>query len=95
MKYLVFIIYVMILAEFFDFKLRGKGNSIPRGQSFYKIRCILNFMVGFGGMICVNVFLRDKDIIPPFFVWTALVGFMIIICYALYCAYKMMVSLES
>lgn len=94
MKYLVFIIYVIIVMQFINSKPIAR-NGIHRGHDFYKIRGIVNLLFGFLGMFTVNTFLRDKDIIPQAFVWIALIGFFITVIYGLYCVYKMMVSTES
>lgn len=51
-------------------------------------------IVGMFGIHAVNMFLRDKNIIPQTFVWIALIGFAIIMMYGMYCIYKMLVSTE-
>ena len=94
MKYLVFLIYVWVLLEFIYSKPVPIKGSLPRGRKFYKINGIINLIFGFAGMILVNIFLRGKDIIPAFFVWAALIGFMLVIIYAMYCIYKMVVCCE-
>lgn len=93
MKYLVFIIYIIIVMQFIDSKPIAK-NGMHRGHTFYKISGIVNLLFGFLGMFTVNTFLRDKDIIPPAFIWIALIGFFIIVIYGMYCIYKMLVTTE-
>lgn len=94
MKYMVFIIYVMVIIQFINSKPVCKANSIQRGQRFYKISGIINVAGGMFGMLAVNMFLRDKNIIPQNFVWILLIGFMITMMYGIYCIYKMIVSNE-
>lgn len=94
MKYMVFIIYMVVVVQFINSKPIDNGNGVHRGCNFYKISGILNMVGGFLGMSAVNILLRDKGIIPPFFVWSALIGFAIVTIYGLYCIYKMMVSAE-
>lgn len=94
MKYMVFIIYVIVIMQFVNSKPICKANSIRRGRQFYKISGIVNVIVGTFGMFAVNTFLRDKNIIPQTFVWFALIGFWITMMYGIYCIYKMLVSIE-
>ena len=94
MKYFVFLTYLMVCFQFINSKPVPTKKSIPRGRNFYKISGVINFILGFAGMVLVNIFLRGKDIIPAFFVWAALIGFMLVIIYAMYCIFKMVVSCE-
>lgn len=94
MKYMVFVIYVIVIMQFVNSKPVCKANSIRKGHEFYKISGIVNVTSGTLGMIAVNMFLRDKNIIPQTFVWIALIGFVITMMYGLYCIYKMLVSIE-
>lgn len=94
MKYLVFIIYVINVMQFINSKPITK-NGKHRGYAFYKISGIINLLFGCFGMVAVNIFLRDKDIIPQAFVWIMLIGFAITMIYGMYCIYKMMVTDES
>lgn len=94
MKYMVFIIYVIVIGQFINSKPIVKENSTLRGKLFYKTSGLINFIIGFIGMVTVNTFLRGKKIIPQFYVWVALIGFSIMIMYAMYCIYKMIVSTE-
>ena len=94
MKYMIFIIYVIVIGQFINSKPIGKKNSVRRGHLFYKTSALINFIIGFIGIFIVNTFLRGKEIIPQFFVWIALIGFLIMIIYAMYCIYKMLVSTE-
>ena len=94
MKYMVFVIYVIVIMQFVNSKPVCKANSIRRGKEFYKISGIINVIGGMLGMLAVNTFLRDKNIIPQTFVWIALVGFGITMIYGIYCIYKMLVSIQ-
>lgn len=94
MKYMVFVIYVIVIMQFVNSKPVCKANSIRRGKEFYKISGIVNVASGMIGMLAVNTFLRDKNIIPQTFVWIALVGFGITMIYGIYCIYIMLVSIE-
>ena len=94
MKYMVFVIYVIVIMQFVNSKPVCKANSIQRGKEFYKISGIINVIGGMLGMLAVNTFLRDKNIIPQTFVWIALVGFGITMMYGIYCIYKMLVSIQ-
>lgn len=94
MKYLVFVIYGMVIGQLIYSKPVIKSNGARRGRHFYKVSSIVNFIIGFTGINVVNMFLRDKGIIPQFFVWCALVGFALMVVYAFYCVYKMLVSTE-
>lgn len=94
MKYMVFVIYVIVITQFINSKPVCKANSMQRGKEFYKISGIFNVTGGMFGMIAVNMFLRDKNIIPQTYVWIALIGFSIAMMYGLYCIYKMLVSIE-
>lgn len=91
---MVFVIYVIVIAQFINSKPVCKTNGMRRGREFYKISGIINVLSGNLGMIAINIFLRDKNIIPQAFVWIALIGFMIVMMYGLYCIYKMLVSIE-
>ena len=95
MRYTILLIYVLVCLELIYSKPVPTKGSLPRGRSFYKISGIINFIFGFAGMVLVNLFLRDKGIIPPFFVWAALIGFALVILYAMYCFFKMLVSCEQ
>lgn len=93
MSYLVFVIYVITVMQFIYSKPVAKhGNH--RGCGFYKVSGIINMVVGFFGMVSINLFLRDKNIIPQTFVWIALIGFALTMFYGVYCIYKMMVTTE-
>lgn len=94
MKYMVFVIYVIVIMQFVNSKPVCKANSIRRGKEFYKISGIINVIGGMLGMLVVNTFLRDKNIIPQTFVWIALIGFGITMMYGIYCIYKMLVFIE-
>lgn len=94
MKYMVFVIYVIVIMQFINSKPVCKANSIRRGREFYKISGIINVTGGMFGMLAVNMFLRDKNIISQAFVWIALIGFAITMMYGMYCIYKMLVSTE-
>jgi len=94
MKYMAFVIYVIVIMQFINSKPVCKANSTQRGKKFYKISGIFNVTGGLLGMIAVNMFLRDKNIIPQTYVWIALIGFFITMMYGLYCIYKMLVSVE-
>ena len=93
MKYMIFMIYIIVVVQFINRKPISK-NGIHRGHTFYKISGIVNLLFGFLGMFTVNTFLRDKNIIPQTFVWIALTGFAITMIYGMYCIYKMAVSTE-
>lgn len=41
-----------------------------------------------GGMIAVNLLLRDKSIIPQMYVQVGLAGFMLVMLYGMYCIAK-------
>lgn len=94
MKYMVFIIYIIVVMQFINSKPIVKGNGTHRGRNFYKISGVVNLIVGMFGMVAVNMLLRDKNIIPQVFVWIALIGFAITMIYGMYCIYKMMVTDE-
>lgn len=94
MKYMVFIIYIIVMWQWINSTYIAKRVGIQRGYNYYKTRGIINTIIGFAGMFMVNIFLRDKDIIPPFFVWSALIGFFLLVLYGMFCIYKMMVSTE-
>lgn len=94
MKYMVFVIYVIVITQFINSKPVCKTNSMPRGREFYKISGIFNMIGGMLGMTAVNMFLRDKNIIPQTYVWILLIGFFITMMYGVYCIYKMLVSIE-
>ena len=94
MKYMVFVIYVIVIMQFVNSKPVCKANSIRREKELYKISGIINVIGGMLGMLAVNTFLRDKNIIPQTFVWIALVGFGITMIYGIYCIYKMLISNE-
>ena len=93
MEYLVFVIYIIVIVQFINSKPVSK-NGTQRGCEFYKTSGIANILVGNLGMIAVNSFLRDKNIIPQAFVWIALVGFALATIYGLYCIYKMLTTTE-
>lgn len=93
MKYMVFVIYIISIMQFINSKSVAK-NRICRGRDFYKISGVINMIVGWFGMVAVNVLLRDKNIIPQTFVWIALIGFAITMVYGMYCIYKMMITVE-
>lgn len=93
MKYMVFVIYIISIMQFINSKSVAK-NGICRRRDFYKISGVINMIVGWFGMVAVNVLLRDKNIIPQAFVWIALIGFGIVMVYGMYCIYKMMVTVE-
>lgn len=96
MEYTVFLIYAYLIAQTimnsFGTKRENKGNYICKGYQFYKIRGVINITIGCVGMIAVNLFLRDKNIISQTFVWAALIGFILIMFYGMYCIYKMITS---
>ena len=98
MDYTVFLIYAYLITQTImdipNTKRENKGNYTRKGYQFYKIRGIINMTIGCVGMIAVNLFLTDKNIISQTFVWVALIGFMLIMLYGTYCFYKMIVSTE-
>ena len=94
MEYLVFLIYGIIVMQFIsngDIHAKNSGGS---GYKRYKIRGVINILVGLFGMRGVNVFLRDKDIVPQKFVWIALAGFAVIEIYGMYCIWKALTTNE-
>ena len=95
MKYLVFVIYVYVVGQLLRSKPKSTNKgSVPKGRNFYKLNGVINSIFGFAGMIAINQFLRDKGIIPEMFVWIALVGFLMVALYGMYCMVMMMVSME-
>lgn len=93
MEYLFFLLYVAVLGQFFVSKPK-KNVGYPKGRSFYKVSGIINLIFGFGGMIAVNLLLRDKDIISQIYVWIGLIGFILVGLYGMFCIVKMMLSSE-
>lgn len=94
MKWMVCIIYVIVVGQFINSKPAIKGKGTGRGHYFYKMSAGINLVFGLVGMIAVNQLLRDKGIIPEPFVYAALVGFFFVVMYGAYCVYKMMISVE-
>jgi len=95
MEYMVILIYVVVMMQFINSKPLVKERSKCRGYSFYKRSAIINMIIGYGGMIAVNLLLRDKGIIPQSFVWMALIGFALVVIYSMYCIYRMMTTAYS
>lgn len=94
MKWIVCIIYVIVVGQLINNKPAVKGKGTHRGHYFYKMSAVINLVFGFVGMIAVNQLLRDKGIIPEPFVLAALVGFFLVVMYGAYCCYKMLTCVE-
>ena len=98
MEYMVFLSYLIFIAQVIMnrpiTKKENEGSYTCKGYRFYKIRGIINVTVGLAGMIAVNLFLPDHNVISQTFVWVALIGFMLLMLYGTYCLYKMIVSTE-
>lgn len=92
---IMFIVYIIAISIFIynNNKTANKNSTYAYSpKNFYKINGIINYILGFSGMICINTFFRDKDIIPQFLVWIALILNFLILINGLYCIYKMLVS---
>lgn len=96
MKYLFFLLYVIVVGEFlFSSPIKIKKNSgNPRGRYFYKLSGIINVIFGSSGIIAINILLMNKNIIPQMYVWIGIIGFMLIEIYGMFCIVKMMLSVE-
>ena len=94
MKWMVCIIYVIVVGQFINSKPAIKGKGTGRGHYFYKMSAGINLVFGLVGMIAVNLLLRDNGIIPESFVLAAIVGFFFVAMYGAYCCYKMLTCVE-
>lgn len=54
MKWMVCIIYVIVVGQFINSKPAIKGKGTGRGHYFYKMSAGINLVFGLVGMIAVN-----------------------------------------
>lgn len=98
MRYTAFLIYIIVMVQFINSKRKtvksDDTNGTRWGYYFYRRSGIINIVLGTSGMVAVNLLLRDNNSIPQAFVWIALVGFIFMMFYGMYCIYKMIVSIE-
>lgn len=97
MEYLVFVIYILVVGQFVCCKHvenKGYNEYVPKGRAFYALSGIINISVSSLGINIINFFLKDKDVIPECLVWIALVGFLLMCFYGIYCIVKIIMSLE-
>lgn len=94
MENLVFIIYGIVIVQLIHSKPIVKSDSVPRGSHYYRNSGLINIIVGNLGMLAINMFLRDKGIIPQTFVWIGIIGFGLTMVYGCYCICRMMFTTE-
>lgn len=94
MKYLFFITYVLVIIQWCTNRKILNQNSNIRGRNYYKIAGIINMILGFCGMLVINTFIRDTEIVPQIYVYIGLFGFFFLVLYGIYCIFKMMASSE-
>lgn len=87
MKYLVFIIYGIVIGEVV-FSKPGKHSSVRRGSSYYKVSGILNMIVGLAGAWVFDNILRKQNFLSEQFVGLGMAGFGIMGLYGIYCVYR-------
>ncbi len=96
MENLVYIIYVIAIVQILcGRQKKGNISSTPRGQAFYRSISIIDFTIGFIGMMVFNLFLRDKGIIPLWYFWTGFIGFMLFVIFGMIYFYKMMTTTQA
>ena len=91
MEYMVFLIYAIVISQWiFSGKEKAKATYSTQGYESYKVKGIINCVFGFVGLLCFQLFLRDKGIIPAWSFWVGAVGFIIITLLGMINIIKMM-----
>lgn len=94
MEYVIFVIYMITVAQFIFSKPMSSSNGPTRGRMFYKISSIINFIISVSGITIINLFIRDKDIISSTLMWISMGGFILLFLYSMYCVIKMLTVLD-
>lgn len=94
MEFLVFLIYGIVMAQWVFGRTSNKSSTIVRGRDFYRVNGVLGVFLGMVGCLFLNIFLRDRGIIPVWSFWVAFVGFVLVMFMGFYYIYKMITSLN-
>lgn len=89
MEYMVFLIYAFVVNQWI-FSEKEKATYGTSCHEDYKVKGFINLFVGFVGLLCFQLFLRDKGIIPDWSFWVGAVGFIIITLLGMINIIKMM-----
>ena len=71
-----------------------KDSMRKRGRDYYKVTSFINVTLGIIGIYLINTFLRGKDIVPNWAVWTGLIIFLLIAILGMIQSYMMWTSLN-